>query len=173
MRQRATVLVSLPARCGLRLLRHPATSAWLRSVCLLHRCPFCSPAHRRIGSGCCDYAPSARSAFTFSARLHSTPCSCSHPCPHHCSRPWPDGSGPRARSNQVNHPRCTGSGSPRGVPATLDYSLPPQLDSSTRASAHRLLTTVALITRMQITVYTPPIAFSQAARGGRHAGQPH
>ena len=162
MRQRATVLVSLPARCGLRLLRHPATSAWLRSVCLLHRCPFCSPAHRRIGSGCCDYAPSARSAFTFSARLHSTPCSCSHPCPHHCSRPWPDGSGPRARSNQVNHPRCTGSGSPRGAPATLDYSLPPQLEHSTRASAHRLLTTVALITRMQITVHTPPITLSQA-----------
>ena len=95
-------------------LRAPAAASprhqHLAAVCLLQRYPLCSPAHRRIGSGCCvhslllsRHAASARSAFTFSTRLSSTLRSCSHPCPHHCSRPWPDGSGPRARSSQVNH----------------------------------------------------------------------
>ena len=138
-----STISSRSVRCPLRA---PAAASprhqHLAAVCLLQRYPLCSPAHRRIGSGCCvhslllsRHAASARSAFTFSTRLSSTLRSCSHPCPHHCSRPWPDGSGPRARSSQVNHSRCTGSGSPRGAPRRRSTTRCPRHLSTVPGSA--------------------------------------
>ena len=109
-----STISSRSVRCPLRA---PAAASprhqHLAAVCLLQRYPLCSPAHRRIGSGCCvhslllsRHAASARSAFTFSTRLSST-----------------------------HHSRCTGSGSPRGAPRRRSTTRCPRHLSTVPGSA--------------------------------------